>query len=396
LHPLKRGVVCMKTSVVSNGLLWFGAGISIAEILTGMLVAPLGFVEGATAILIGHLIGGAVMFAAGLIGARTGVGSMETVGMAFGSKGRLWFALLNVIQLIGWTAVMIATAATSADALVPWGNAVWSVIAGAGIALWILLGIKNLDKVNRVIMAALLLLTLFLSRLVFDGIPQPVSGDITFGGAVELAVAMPLSWLPLIADYTRTAESPVKVTVSSCLSYFIASCWMFFIGMGAVIYLGSDDLAAVMAAAGLGGMGILIVLLSTITTTFLDALSAGISASSISPRLKDTPCALVTCVLGVILAVFFDTDAFQDFLYFIGSVFAPMTAVLIADYFVLHADRRDTSVNLTNLVLWAMGFCLYRQLLDWDTPLGITFPVIVAVVLLSVLVHKVTDKRQAA
>ena len=59
-------------------------------------------------------------------------------------------------------------------------------------------------------------------------------------------------------------------------------------------------------------------------------------------------------------------------------------------------DRRDTSVNLTNLVLWAMGFCLYRQLLDWDTPLGITFPVIVAVVLLSVLVHKVTDKRQAA
>lgn len=396
MHPLKRGVVCMKTSVVSNGLLWFGAGISIAEILTGMLVAPLGFVEGATAIVIGHLIGGAVMFAAGLIGARTGVGSMETVGMAFGSKGRLWFALLNVIQLIGWTAVMIATAATSADALVPWGNAVWSVIAGAGIALWILLGIKNLDKVNRVIMAALLLLTLFLSRLVFDGIPQPVSGDITFGGAVELAVAMPLSWLPLIADYTRTAESPVKVTVSSCLSYFIASCWMFFIGMGAVIYLGSDDLAAVMAAAGLGGMGILIVLLSTVTTTFLDALSAGISASSISQRLKDTPCALVTCVLGVILAVFFDTDAFQDFLYFIGSVFAPMTAVLIADYFVLHADRRDTSVNLTNLVLWVMGFCLYRQLLDWDTPLGITFPVIVAVVLLSVLVHKVTDKRQAA
>ena len=115
---------------------------------------------------------------------------------------------------------------------------------------------------------------------------------------------------------------------------------MFFIGMGAVIYLGSDDLAAVMAAAGLGGMGILIVLLSTVTTTFLDALSAGISASSISPRLKDTPCALVTCVLGVILAVFFDTDAFQDFLYFIGSVFAPMTAVLIADYCMLTAETR--------------------------------------------------------
>lgn len=60
-----------KTSVLSNGLLWFGAGISIAEILTGMLLAPLGFGKGLLAIIIGHVIGGAVMFGAGVIGGRT-------------------------------------------------------------------------------------------------------------------------------------------------------------------------------------------------------------------------------------------------------------------------------------------------------------------------------------
>ena len=66
----------LKTSVFSNSLLWFGAGISIAEILTGMLLAPLGFGKGLLAILIGHVIGGVVMFGAGLIGARTGRSAM--------------------------------------------------------------------------------------------------------------------------------------------------------------------------------------------------------------------------------------------------------------------------------------------------------------------------------
>ena len=77
----------LKTSVISNGLLWFGAGISIAEILTGMLVAPLGFRQGAAAIILGHIIGGLIMYGAGLIGARTGLSAMETVRLAFGRNG---------------------------------------------------------------------------------------------------------------------------------------------------------------------------------------------------------------------------------------------------------------------------------------------------------------------
>ena len=78
------------TSVFENGLIWFGAGVSIAEILTGTYFAPLGFFRGIFAIII---------------------------------------------------------------------------------------GIKNLGKVNT--------------------------------------VAMPLSWLPLISDYTREADKPVKATAVS-------------------------------------------------------------------------------------------------------------------------------------------------------------------------------------
>lgn len=274
-----------KTSVFSNGLLWFGAGISIAEILTGMLLAPLGFAKAFAAIILGHLIGGVVMYLAGLIGGRTGGSAMETVRISFGTQGAKLFAGLNVIQLVGWTAVMVASAALAANTIAAIGVSWWSLIIGAFIAVWIVMGLKNLSKINVVVMAALFILTIVLSLVVFKGgAPQVPAGDLTFGGAVELAVAMPLSWLPIISDYTRTAEKPGLATAASCSAYFIASSWMFLIGMGAALFTGQDDIAAIMVQAGLGVAGILVVLLSTVTTTFLDAFSAGVSCQSLVPK----------------------------------------------------------------------------------------------------------------
>lgn len=383
-----------KTSVFSNGLLWFGAGISIAEILTGMLLAPLGLAKGLLAILIGHVIGGAVMFGVGLIGGRTGKSAMETVAISFGHQGARLFAGLNVIQLIGWTAVMIASAAAAANTLSGMGSSVWSVIIGAFIALWIVLGLKNLGKVNVVVIAALLLLTLVLSGVIFmgDHVPQAV-GDMTLGAAIELTVAMPLSWLPVISDYTRIAEKPFKATAASCLAYFAASSWMFIIGMGAALYTGQDDIAQILLQAGMGLVGILIVLLSTVTTTFLDAFSAGVSGKTLISGLSEKALALIACAGGIGLAVMMDSSSFEEFLYFIGSVFAPMTAILLSDYFILKQDHSEESVDWLNLALWLAGFILYRQLLDVQTPLGITFPVIVLVMLASALVHKAVGAR---
>lgn len=382
-----------KTSVFSNGLLWFGAGISIAEILTGMLLAPLGFAKAFAAIILGHLIGGVVMYLAGLIGGRTGGSAMETVRISFGAQGAKLFAGLNVIQLVGWTAVMVASAALAANTIAAIGVSWWSLIIGAFIAVWIVMGLKNLSKINVVVMAALFILTIVLSLVVFKGgAPQVPAGDLTFGGAVELAVAMPLSWLPIISDYTRTAEKPGLATAASCSAYFIASSWMFLIGMGAALFTGQDDIAAIMVQAGLGVAGILVVLLSTVTTTFLDAFSAGVSCQSLVPKVSDKILALIATVLGVLLAIFAAPDQFQDFLYLIGSVFAPMTAILLSDFFILKQDHTADSVNWLNLVLWVLGVALYRFLLNVDTPVGITVPVVVILMAVSALVHKVLNK----
>ena len=76
-----------KTSAFQNGLIWFGAGVSLAEILTGTSFAALGFPMGFAAIVAGHVIGCALLFLVGLIGGRTGKSAMETVKMSFGQKG---------------------------------------------------------------------------------------------------------------------------------------------------------------------------------------------------------------------------------------------------------------------------------------------------------------------
>ena len=110
-----------KTSTFQNSLIWFGAGVSLAEILTGTSFAPLGMAKGFAASLLGHVIGCALFFLAGLIGGRTGRSAMETVKMSFGQKGGLLFAFLNVLQLLGWTAIMIYDGALAIDT----GSGVW-------------------------------------------------------------------------------------------------------------------------------------------------------------------------------------------------------------------------------------------------------------------------------
>ena len=381
------------TSVFSNGLIWFGAGVSIAEILTGTYFAPLGFEKALAAILLGHLIGGLMMFAAGMIGAREKRSAMETVKMSFGSKGSLLFAILNVLQLVGWTAIMIYDGALAANGIFASGEWLWAIVIGVLIIAWILVGLTNLGKLNTVAMAALFVLTLVLFKVIFfggNGAVSVVDDSLSFGAAVELAVAMPLSWLPLISDYTREAEKPFAATFVSVVVYSIVSIFMYIIGMGAAIYTGESDIAQIMLKAGFGIVGLLIIVFSTVTTTFLDAYSAGVSCVSISSKIPEKWAAIIVTIIGTIAAIVYPMDNITDFLYLIGSVFAPMIAVQIADYFILKkAESLTISFDVKNLLIWLVGFVLYRVLMRVDTPVGNTLPDMVITIVLCLIVNAV-------
>ena len=369
----------MGTSVFSNSLIWFGAGISIAEILTGSYFAPLGFSKGIAAILIGHAIGCALFFFTGYIGALSKKSSMETTRISFGKIGGSFFALLNVLQLVGWTGIMIYDGSLAANGIANSSSWIWALVIGALIVLWILIGITNIGKLNLVAMTALFVLTLVLCKVIFFGKNAVVAIEsagesLSFGAAVELAVAMPLSWLPLISDYTKDSAKPFAATLASTLTYFAVSCWMYIIGMGAALLTGTSDIAQIMLKAGLGIPALVIIVLSTVTTTFLDAFSAGISFRAIFKNANTKIVGIIVALVGTLAAVFYPMDNITDFLYLIGSVFAPMTAILIADFFVTKNESSKKQIDFVRIAIWIVGFILYRILMKYDIPCGNTLP----------------------
>jgi purine-cytosine permease-like protein len=164
---------------------------------------------------------------------------------------------------------------------------------------------------------------------------------------------------------------------------------MYIIGLAAAIFTGDSDIAKILMAAGFSVVAMVIVILSTVTTTFLDVYSAAVSAMNISKRINEKWLAIGVCILGTIIAIFTPIEEYENFLYLIGSVFAPMIAILITDYFILKNKNAGARYNITNFILWVIGFIVYRIFLNADTVIGSTLPVMIVISVICIVVNRV-------
>ena len=114
-----RGIMEDKTSLSGINLffLWFGAAVSVAEILTGGYLAELGAVKGFWAIILGHLAGTLLLVLAGLIGFRERLPAIMSTRISFGKQGSYLISLINILQLVGWTAIMIIEGGTAMNVI---------------------------------------------------------------------------------------------------------------------------------------------------------------------------------------------------------------------------------------------------------------------------------------
>jgi putative hydroxymethylpyrimidine transporter CytX len=384
-----------KVSFWTNNLIWLGAGISLAEILAGILLAPLGFEKGILALILGHGLGCLFLFLAGWIGGKTGKNAMETIAISFGYKGAHFFALLNALQLIGWTGIMIYDGAQCASEAFMDQFPLWCIVLGALLVLW-LRGRKELTLLNSAAVILLLLLTAWLGVSVFQSASSAAApaGGMSFGAGFELAVSMPLSWLPLISDYTSQTKRGTLSAAGSAICYGLSCTFMASIGLCAALATGVESVANIMIMAGLGVAGLVIIIFSTVTTTFLDAYSMGVSLHSVFQSVEARTAAMAAVVIGTIGAILFPLDNISDFLYLIGSVFAPMTAILLTDYFLLGKRVFQKGIVMNRMVLWAIGFLLYRYFLTIDLPLGSTAPDMMAVIILGLIWHAVRGEKE--
>lgn len=364
--------------------LWFGAAVSVAEILTGGYIADLGWKKGILAIVLGHLAGTILLVLAGLIGFRERLPAITATRISFGKQGSWLISGVNILQLVGWTAIMIIEGGTAMNTIAVslWKfnhPVVMSVLIGGLAGLWVFWGMRGFRLINTFAASLLLILTVVMSVVIFTG-PAPgeamPAGKGAFGMGFELSIIMPLSWFPLISDYTSQARSKKGALIAPFLGYFIGSCWMYFIGMAGGIFFGSPDPTKAMLAANLGLTALAIIGLSTVTTTFLDIYSAGISLINIFPRVNDRVAALFFAVFGTLVAVIFPIARYTDFLYLLGSIFAPLIAVLLVDYFIFRQDNRHKKTDLTASVSLVAGIAFYYLIKTMDLAIGATLTTI--------------------
>ena len=199
----------------------------------------------------------------------------------------------------------------------------------------------------------------------------------SFGAGVDLVIAMPLSWLPLIADYTRFGRSPGGMFRGSGAGYLLANIW--FMSLGAAYALvaggGQDVLLTALAASG-GGVALLLIVIDETDNTFADIHSAAVSTATMV-NLRPSRLALAFGALCTGLAVVAPIARYESFLLLIGSVFAPLFGVVLADHFIVRRRKGNAAApgfNAAGLTAWAFGVAGYQVLSRWAPDLGATLP----------------------
>ena len=393
-----------ETKINTKGMLflWAGAAISLSEIMTGGLIAPLGFWKGIAVVLAGHLIGGLILTFTGLIGYRRGTSALESSRLALGRYGSYLISVLNILQLVGWTAVMLVQGADSAAAITgltgPTAFTVFVFLLGALVTIWVLFANQGFQQFNSAAVILLFALCIVIALLILrsHGNAVKLPNTVSVGTALELSIVMPLSWLPLISDYTMNADSKTSAVAGTFFGYFFGSSLMYVIGLAAVLFTSAQGITGVILELGLGAAGLAVVVLATVTTTYLDVYSAVMSTLNLAPRAPKRFLILAVTSAGTVAAIFFPMEKYQSFLYVIGSVFAPVFSIILMDYFFLKRDRSASAFNWAAFLCAAAGTGAYYFFLGLDWPVGSTIPSMLVTSLLylgvNTLIHVLNNK----
>jgi putative hydroxymethylpyrimidine transporter CytX len=200
---------------------------------------------------------------------------------------------------------------------------------------------------------------------------RPGKGGLSFWQGVDLMVAMPVSWLPLAADYTRFSRNGRSAFWGAAVGYFLPNVWLY--GLGAILLLtrGLADAPSVITAVATGGAGAAVALVALgvdeTKEPFANVYSAAVSLQNVLPRVPQQLLILAVALTATAGTFVVDLVHYQDFLFLLGSFFVPLFGVLLAQWL---AGERDAfgapEVRPAQIVAWLVGFCTYQ----WLAPVG--------------------------
>ncbi len=382
--------------------LWSSLGVGLLVLLAGTLLAPaLGLAPALLAILVGSVIGSLLLALAGVVGSDHAIPTMVMLRPVLGIRGSYLPTVLNIVQLIGWGAFEVIIMGQAVDGIVQklfgfsayplWAFliAAWCTLLALGgplavvrqwiekFAIWLVYGIS-------------IYLTVYLFRHYNVGqlLRAPGTGGMPFWLAVDLVVAMPISWMPLVADYNRFARRAGPAFWGTFLGYTVANIWFYALGALFVLALQTADLIpAILSVAG-GWLALLLILVDETDNGFADIYSAAVSGQNLVPRARQWWLTIAVGAICFLLAVTVPIAQYENFLLFIGSVFVPLFGVLAADYFLLRGRRYDVpelyrpagrywyrqGFHPWAILAWLLGVLGYQAIARYLPGLGASVP----------------------
>ena len=398
--------------------LWFSLGVGLLVIQVGAYLVPaVGTSDALWAIALGSLIGAGLLGWTAAIGTRTGLSSAGLMHPTSARAFALLPVVLNIVQLLGWTAFELVVMRDGTLAIVnkAFGTAhgtlglVLATLLWGGVLALLMTG-SMLTLVRRfvarvglplVVLSLLWLSWHFLGVLQSKGweafMQRPGNGSMSMLSALGLVMAMPVSWLPLVADYARHGRSSRSTLGGTWLGYALANAWCYALGVlvASVSEPGTDLVTALLLAQG-GLLALGLILLDELDNAYGDVYSAAVSSSSLrqgSLRRWGVWIAVVCTGMAMVLPM----HSLEPFLLMLSSVFVPLYGVILGRLGLGNAAQPErTAVDRTAVLLWVLGIVVYhsveRLAPQWGASLvslGLTFA-------LAALTRNHTGQGQAA
>jgi NCS1 family nucleobase:cation symporter-1 len=357
--------------------LWGNLGVSLLGFTGAIFVLQpngsgtpeLSLAAALTATILGTVLGMLPVALAGVQGARTGAPAMVLLRGLFGARLSYLPTVLNILQCLGWGVFELVTIATAAHTVAPaLPKTGYVLIAGLLTGLLTIRPLGAIRVLRRYATTAVLIVLVYLFvQLIRHPLPAFAHGTWSgFWAATDTVVAVAISWAPLAADYTRHSRTLRGAFTGALAGYSATQVLCYVIGLLALVTVARDPsrIYGAFIALPVGALAFAVLAARELDQSFANVYSTAVSVQNLRPLWDRRFLAGAITVLTTAGALWLNIADYENFLTLIGSVFVPMSAVLIIDYFVVSRGRWDLSQRAGTrwlmLVPWAAGFVTYQ------------------------------------
>jgi len=373
--------------------LWFSLGVGLLVMQVGAYLMPaLGTKEAAIAIVFGSVLGAGLLGWVAKLGCDSGLSSAGLMHAVYGRRFASLPIVLNIVQLLGWGAFELvvmrdstvalakqaglidAAGASTSSMYAPlaatllWGGVVIALISGSMVRL-----VRQLIAriaLPLVILSLLWLSWQFLSLAHAQGLSalwnRQGEGGMGVLPALDLVIAMPISWLPLVADYARHGRGGRAALRGTWLGYAVANMWCYALGVLVALVLPSENLVTALLLAQGGLIALSLILIDEVDNAYGDAYSGSVSAHSLIPAWSVRRWGLVIAAACTAFALVLPMHSLEPFLMLLSSVFVPLFGVILGRLAfganAQHLLDRAGSVHWPATLIWLAGVACYHLL----------------------------------